>query len=187
MRIAYQYRFNPNRGQVDELEKCLVCAASSLNRFLWLEGIVNRYYNRTRHEQRIIFGNGPPCFDLIIFNKREMVLSRILVSAWLDKQWKRTLDWRTDRWQGQTKTRNEFLSTTTDGTQQRQWWETKRRFGTKQLDSYIWALKISLSLSLGMMGVAMVLVPSWHGTMNKSYASFHNRQMVDNLYDQLLR
>ena len=46
-------------------------AASSLSRFLWLEGIVNRYDVRIRHEHRIIYRVGTPCFDLIISNKRD--------------------------------------------------------------------------------------------------------------------
>ena len=104
--------------------RSISCAASSVNRFHWSEGILNRYYVRIRHEHRIIYRVGTPCFDLIISNKSEMVVSRFLVSAWLDKQRTRTLRWRTNRWQGRTKTRKEFLPMTMiDETQQRRWWE----------------------------------------------------------------
>ena len=74
--------FDFNIGQAYELEQFFVGAASSVNRFHWSEGIVNRCDVGIRHEQRIIYRVGPPCFDLIIFNKREMAASRILVSAW---------------------------------------------------------------------------------------------------------
>ena len=67
---------------MDELEHVIVGAASSLNQFLWSEGVVNRYDVGIRHEQRIIYRVGTPCFDLIIFNKRETVVSRFPVFAW---------------------------------------------------------------------------------------------------------
>ena len=143
-----------------------------------------RHYVPTWHEERIICRVGPPCLDLIIFNKREMVVSRFPVFAWWYTQLKVTFHWRTNRSQGPTKTRKEFLWTMINFTPHQQWWETKWRFGTKQPDSYISVLRISL---------LQWWVVQWRWSRldkarwTKVMLDAKNRQTMDHKHNQLLR
>ena len=119
------------------------------------------------------FGNrtyGTPCFDLIIFNKREreMVISRFPVFA----RWYTTMR---RRWRQSTK-RHNLVDDTKQGNNfcWRRLMEHHIDNGERQMairNEATGFIHLRLAdLSLGVMVGTMALGRYWHGTMNKSYA-----------------
>ena len=105
-----------------------------------------RHHVRNRHEQRIIYRVGTPCFDLIISNKRDrnddFNVSGVCLVVHTTKENIAMKDGSFTR----SDQKKERIPADDDD-----WWNTtttmvrdKRQFWTKQTDSFIWALRISL-------------------------------------------